>query len=368
MTNTYPSPKFVVVGSTAVDYISIWPTKEREPRDLPSHQDDAFGGGGTNASIALALMCKAEGITPQIDLFTRVGSKKFYPASETGYTKDIRNSFREDYLAEMEIYSVTVHDTACERPHRIPFNVVDCYPHDRFINRDLKTNKINGFFNAASAPLPEIVAAQLRQKIEDADAVIIFGSYGNEAIMAAQVAAEVSQRRKVNDPDRPLSIVVDYDVTTPERSVLAKSILMSATHIVAPGEALAPGMTERNDKLLFSTIVNDPIYTARVTAVSDAGNAVLANYNYNDILVEPGRVVKVIDSLGAGDTRTAKMALEAVKKTPDRQAIQYANRVATFSTQFLGRTWADHLPVFYQSPQYLDETPQEPVGLHLVAA
>ncbi len=351
-------PKIVIVGSACLDQMNF--LRSALPADgkiKPQNGFKAVGGGGANAALAMSHLFEVDGIDADIILHTKIGEDTYERGGEI-----IENENKRRVLKELSKPNITVKDLAAGRFHYIPSNIVIAKPDGRTVIKDYEADRLMTQFASVFAPPPEQAMQELRNDIEGADVLLVFGSYGIEAVEAARMAGEVRTRRW-NSGQKPIEIITDYDVVDVEKSEHAKDTLLNANYIMAPAEAIAPGMLHHDPQVLFNSLVMDEQYTACLTTISDAGNSVRVNHDYANDYVDPGRVPGVKDSNGAGDVRSAKMVVEIVKGTPVWEAIKYANRTATYSTQFYGRKWMPHVESFFKTPEYLEWQPQTAINI-----
>ncbi len=345
----------MIFGSASWDRVSIHADLDHIPDEKcePTDQYEHAGGGGVNTAISLREFAADYGMDVEIVLVTKIGPEDYPGKDQLSFSNEARRSVLD------QLHGIKVIDLVSQQPYRTPVNTITSWQKGRFISRDKKALDIQKAFADVALPCDPGKEEKAVKEILDADMVFIQGNYGP----IVNTAAEVARNNKV-------SVTIDYDVTKPEKTSAAAPALKDSTYILAPGEALAPGMSTPSRDTLFDTIVYDDAYKACLTAVSDAANPVRVNYDYTNSMINIPFAGTAVDSLAAGDVKSAGFIIEILKGTHPVESIRQACRLASFSTLFVGRTWTEKVGTYINSIEFRnpDPRPLQAVVPELMAA
>ncbi|MCB1592036.1 MAG: carbohydrate kinase family protein [Alphaproteobacteria bacterium] len=328
------APHIVVIGATNMDRVRIHPDLDRveDGKFRAGHSYSAVGGGGANVAIALKEIANTFNDPLEVTFFTKIGREhRDYPV-------------RHEVLEKLDSVGVDVRDMVPNQDHRIDDNTVISFKGGRFVS--LQEEFAKG--KAATHPLEQDrpsadpcdpgMEQQIIEAVRDADLVVVTHHFPD----MSEIAATAAQKAGV-------PVLMDYPVTNYEAAWKYQRTLESCEYILAPAEARLPDMiggSYKNGNSLFSKLTGR--FPNKFIAVSDGTEPVMTHHDGRKEQI-PVTQYPVVDQLGTGDVRTAAFVYFMVKEEAPERALIQATGIASFSVQYPGRQWIEHLPDYMKA-------------------
>jgi sugar/nucleoside kinase (ribokinase family) len=194
-------------------------------------------------------------------------------------------------------------------------------------------------------PCPHI-RDQIASAIAMSDIAILHSRDPDLALFAAERAREAR-----------IPVLFDCSEKSPEIVAKLGPVLKNADFVLAPGDAMVPGMKKKDAHELFGRLVE---MGCDNFAISDNSHPILV-YSRGEASILEVRKAQEVDVLCAGDTRDAVTAYFLAGGQDFRTALEKGSDIASLSVEHYGRDWIDHLQAHINaSPLYENDRPATP--------
>ncbi len=213
--------------------------------------------------------------------------------------------------------------------------VLDIYYNQDFrVKRNPVIQNYNGEYSgriAFSHKKPSVdQSPTIRQEIADViphmNGVMLHSRYYSLAAHAARIAEE-----------RNIPVLLDWCEESTTMATDATDVIRHSKYVVAPGNALLPGMAKADARELLERFVEQ--YGCENVAVSDGGDPVQYFTNGQYGAFEVRRPHTISTTVGAGDARGSTSILSLALGHNFLDALKAGSEVATISIEHRGREW-----------------------------
>jgi sugar/nucleoside kinase (ribokinase family) len=275
-------------------------TNRLKTHSHPTGESNRAGGSAINTSYAIPHIAHALGMDTTVFKCMRLGRDDDNPGKKIILTE----------LGNPKPGDRTLIDTMYRRDYRVPTN---------FVLENGSTYRDRLVIRGDKMELP--LADSAYDDIHHAAAFSLFVVGNSSPLEETMIAFEAAKQYGGQT-------ILDYSENGSPASIEAASKLIPyADYVVAPHDALLPGMTEVDPRELMRRLVYD--FGRKHVAISNSTDPVLVHDNGREFPIKIYHT-NVENTCGAGDTRNAALVVALARNHSFEQSVRIASDMSTY--------------------------------------